>query len=84
MYQIFNDWNAASAVYESTFNVSLGLIEVKIMSSPCPTTTPANETWNRPCSSNYPINMRLSDFSQWRGSKGDDGAGLWHLLTQCA
>ncbi|KAG2175963.1 hypothetical protein INT44_000441, partial [Umbelopsis vinacea] len=84
MYQIFNDWNAASAVYESTFNVSLGLIEVKIMSSPCPTTTPTNETWNRPCNPNYPINMRLSDFSQWRGTKGDDGAGLWHLLTQCA
>ncbi|KAI8575236.1 hypothetical protein K450DRAFT_262730 [Umbelopsis ramanniana AG] len=38
----------------------------------------------KPCNTNYPINMRLSDFSQWRGSKGDDGAGLWHLLTQCA
>lgn len=84
MYQIFNDWNTASQVYESTFNISLGIIELQLMPSNCPATPPTNATWNRPCSTDYPINMRLSDFSQWRGKKGDDGAGLWHLMTTCS
>ncbi|KAG2172339.1 hypothetical protein INT43_004881, partial [Umbelopsis isabellina] len=84
MYQIFNDWNTASQVYESTFNISLGIIELQLMPSNCPATPPSNATWNRPCSSDYPINLRLSDFSQWRGKKGDDGAGLWHLMTTCS
>ena len=29
------------------------------------------------------MNDRLSSFSSWRASKGDDGAGLWHLVTKC-
>ena len=31
------------------------------------------------------MNDRLSIFSRWRGQKGGaDGAGLWHLLTNCS
>ena len=29
------------------------------------------------------LNTRLSLFSQWRGAKGSDGAGLWHLMSNC-
>jgi len=29
------------------------------------------------------LDERLSLFSQWRGAKGVDGAGLWHLMSNC-
>ncbi|CAG8696745.1 17214_t:CDS:10, partial [Gigaspora rosea] len=76
--QILNDWGTASAVYERTFNVTLGLIYIEIQDSNCPSTP--NPAWNRPCSDSYSISQRLSDFSKWRG---DDGAALWHLMSKC-
>ncbi|KAM3586924.1 hypothetical protein VKS41_001973 [Umbelopsis sp. WA50703] len=81
--QIINDWNQASAVYERTFNISLGLINITVMDLNCPSTPSSAVAWNRDCSTSYPISNRLSDFSKWRGSLGNDGAGLWHLMTQC-
>ncbi|RCH85886.1 hypothetical protein CU098_005238, partial [Rhizopus stolonifer] len=82
--QIINDWNVASAVYERTFNVSLGLIYLQISVPECPLKPKQTIPWNQACSSHYTINDRLSDFSLWRGTKGDDGAALWHLMTKCA
>ncbi|KAI9024900.1 Metallo-peptidase family M12-domain-containing protein [Phycomyces nitens] len=82
--QIINDWNSASAVYESSFNIALGIINITIMNEVCPTTPATNTLWNQGCSDAYTINNRLSDFSQWRGTMSEDGAGLWHLMTQCA
>ncbi|KAI9594865.1 Metallo-peptidase family M12B Reprolysin-like-domain-containing protein [Syncephalis fuscata] len=82
--RILSDWGLASAVYERTFNVQLGLIIIEIRDPICPTTPPSGEEWNRPCSNTYTINNRLSDFSRWRGKRGSDGTGLWHLVTQCA
>jgi hypothetical protein len=29
------------------------------------------------------LNERLSLFSRYRGTLGDDGAGLWHLMSGC-
>ncbi|GAB5593873.1 hypothetical protein Unana1_08773 [Umbelopsis nana] len=81
--QMINDWNTASSVYERTFNISLGIIQFYMMTPVCPQIITRNLTWNQNCSSPYTINARLSDFSIWRGSKGDDGAGLWHLMTKC-
>ncbi|KAM3588970.1 hypothetical protein VKS41_001400 [Umbelopsis sp. WA50703] len=81
--QMINDWNTASSVYERTFNVSLGIIQFYMMAPSCPTLIDSNNTWNQNCSSTYTINSRLSDFSIWRGARGNDGAGLWHLMTQC-
>lgn len=45
--------------------------------------------WNVGCpeggSPGLDLNDRLSVFSAWRGAKGGaDGAGLWHLLTNCS
>ncbi|CAO0803694.1 unnamed protein product [Mucor circinelloides] len=82
--QIINDWNSVSSVYSNTFNVGLGLINITIMDSNCPTTPNTATNWNQACSTAYSISTRLSDFSQWRGRIGDDGAGLWHLMTNCA
>ncbi|KAG0749288.1 hypothetical protein G6F57_003352 [Rhizopus arrhizus] len=82
--QIINDWNSVSAVYASSFNIGIGLINITIMDSACPNTTSSLTGWNQACSTTYSITQRLSDFSRWRGSIGDDGAGLWHLMTNCA
>ncbi|KAG0287611.1 hypothetical protein BGZ98_004585, partial [Dissophora globulifera] len=83
--QIFADFNTASGIYESTFNVALGVISLNITSENCPPTPVKGEEWNQECSTAYTIDQRLSDFSFWRGQNGrsDDGAGLWHLMTKC-
>ncbi|KAJ8659821.1 hypothetical protein O0I10_004414 [Lichtheimia ornata] len=82
--QILNNWNIASAVYERTFNVSLGLIYIQMSTADCPRHPSHSAAWNQKCSSFYTINDRLSDFSLWRGKRGDDGAALWHLMTKCS
>lgn len=38
--------------------------------------------WDVDCST-VTLNDRLSLFSQWRGDKGSDGVGLWHLMSGC-
>ncbi|KAL1923814.1 uncharacterized protein VTP21DRAFT_8794 [Calcarisporiella thermophila] len=81
--QIITDFNQASQVFEQAFNVALGVITIDTRPPPCTNGADKNATWNRDCSDAYNINQRLSDFSQWRGSLGEDGAALWHLMTQC-
>lgn len=82
--QIINNWNTASALYKSTFNVSLGIIQLDVQDSVCPTSAPADAPWNVGCdATNTTLNDRLSLFSHWRGQKGNDGTGLWHLMSGC-
>ncbi|KAJ7307709.1 hypothetical protein DFH08DRAFT_1088645 [Mycena albidolilacea] len=40
--RILKNWNTASSLYESTFDVSLGIVELQIQDEPCP--TPVNTT----------------------------------------
>jgi len=80
--QILNNWNSASALYRNTFKISLGIVELQVMDSNCPTSTDPAVPWNIDCGS-VTLNDRLSLFSQWRGNKGADGTGLWHLLSRC-
>jgi hypothetical protein len=75
--QIISDWNQASALYEKTFNIQLGIIQVNLQD-----TCGNNIPWNQQCSSGYTINQRLSDFSRWRGTVQSD-AGLFMLMTRC-
>ena len=82
--QIINDWNSVSGLYTSSFNVGIGLINITVMDATCPSSPVSGQAWNQECSTSYSISSRLSDFSQWRGRIGDDGAGLWHLMTNCA
>ncbi|KAJ2530820.1 hypothetical protein EV175_007272, partial [Coemansia sp. RSA 1933] len=81
--QILSNWNQASSVYERQLNVALGLISLEIEELTCPTAINSSKAWNRGCSEAYKIDSRLSDFSSWRGQRGDDGCGLWHLMTNC-
>ncbi|KAG8743409.1 hypothetical protein FRC10_012074 [Ceratobasidium sp. 414] len=96
---ILNDWNTASSLYkvlssstfriyptnpkQTTFNMSLGIVELAIQDSTCPAASPTpNPAWNTPCADSITLNDRLSLFSAWRGQKSD-GAGLWHLMSGC-
>ncbi|KAG8989704.1 hypothetical protein FRB94_011321 [Tulasnella sp. JGI-2019a] len=84
--QILNDFNTATSVYKSTFNISLGIVELAIMDETCPSNATAQTSstpWNADCQTSITLNDRLSLFSQWRGAKGADGAGLWHLMSGC-
>ncbi|KIM48454.1 hypothetical protein M413DRAFT_440195 [Hebeloma cylindrosporum] len=80
--QILNNWNSASSLYKTSFNVSLGIAELQVRSAVCPSPVDPTTPWNIPCSS-AALDTRLSIFSQWRGNKGDDGIGLWHLMSGC-
>ncbi|KAI8911484.1 Metallo-peptidase family M12-domain-containing protein [Gorgonomyces haynaldii] len=80
LQQILTNINLASKLYESTFNIRLGVAKVLLQTQCSPSTLP----WNRDCSDSYTISQRLSDFAGWRGSQGDDGNGLWHLMTKCS
>ena len=81
--QVLNDWNQVSALYKSTFNISLGIIELVVQNETCPTTAVQGTEWDVACSTNISLDQRLSMFSQWRGDRSGDGAGLWHLMTAC-
>jgi hypothetical protein len=80
--QILNNWNTASALYKTTFNVSLGIVELQVKSDICPPNVDTSAPWNIPCAS-AELDNRLSIFSQWRGAKGNDSIGLWHLMSGC-
>ncbi|KAI1364294.1 zinc metalloprotease mde10 [Xylaria arbuscula] len=75
--------NMASAVYEATFNISLGIRNLTISDKECPGTPPDGSQWNQQCSSSVTINDRLDLFSQWRGQFQDSNA-YWTLLSTCA
>jgi hypothetical protein len=74
-----------SSVYQRTFNISLGIVEINMPSeSTCPSQPSSDRPWNVDCpdasSQGLDINERLNKFSKWRSDKGgSDGAGLWHL-----
>ncbi|KAI0479195.1 zinc metalloprotease mde10 [Xylariaceae sp. FL0804] len=74
--------NSASAVYESTFNISLGIQNLTISDATCPGTPAQNTEWNQACSSDVTISDRLGLFSTWRGQFNDTNA-YWTLLSTC-
>ncbi|CAK7238887.1 MAG: hypothetical protein STHCBS139747_000308 [Sporothrix thermara] len=77
--------NSASRVYESTFNVSLGIQNLIIQNSSCPTESATSATpWNAGCSSGLTITDRLNLFSKWRGESANDTNAFWMLLSTCA
>ncbi|PKS06911.1 hypothetical protein jhhlp_005507 [Lomentospora prolificans] len=79
---IIQQINAASAVYENTFNITLGLQNITLLSADCPSTATEAVPWNVACSNSVTITDRLSKFSEWRGRSEDTNA-FWTLLTTC-
>ncbi|KAI9184119.1 hypothetical protein H9P43_003172 [Blastocladiella emersonii ATCC 22665] len=78
--QVLNNYLAVSAAYEAQFNIQVGILEI-VPFATCNAT--GSGTFNVPCSANYTISNRLSDFSKWRGTR-NAAAGIWHLYTGCA
>lgn len=85
---ILRNFNTVSLLYKSTFNISLGIVDLQISDQSCPSNDTANP-WNIACGSTS-LNDRLSLFSAWRGQKFDalsdptsDPTGLWHLMSGC-
>ena len=74
--------NSASNLYESTFNISLGLSNLTVSEKTCPGSAPASAPWNVPCSQDVTIQDRLNLFSKWRGDRQDSNSH-WTLLTNC-
>ncbi|EGY15892.1 zinc metalloprotease mde10 [Verticillium dahliae VdLs.17] len=74
--------NSASEVYESSFNISLGIQNLTISDRDCPGSTSDLAPWNVGCNSNLRISDRLNLFSEWRGRSNDANA-FWTLLSTC-
>ncbi|KAI0885340.1 zinc metalloprotease mde10 [Annulohypoxylon maeteangense] len=74
--------NSASAIYESSFNISLGIQNLAIMEKNCPGTATQSEPWNVQCGNGVTITNRLNLFSAWRNQRNDTNA-YWTLLSTC-
>ncbi|KIV98150.1 hypothetical protein PV10_01830 [Exophiala mesophila] len=79
---IISTVNTASELYQSTFNITLGLRNLTVSDSECPGTASTQTPWNVGCNSNTDITQRLNLFSAWRGQRGDTNA-YWTLFTTC-
>lgn len=79
---IIAQMNSASNLYETTFNISLGLANLTVNDAACPASAPASAPWNVPCSNSVTIQDRLNLFSAWRGRQNDQNSH-WTLLTNC-
>ena len=80
---VITQMNTASALYESSFNISLGLQNLTVAEAECPGTPSQATPWNAACSNGVNIQDQLNTFSQWRGEQQDDNSH-WTLLTHCA
>jgi hypothetical protein len=79
---VIDQINQASELFESTFNISLGLANLVVTEADCPTSQQQATPWNQACSSSISIQDRLNQFSQWRGQQRDQYSH-WTLLTTC-
>jgi hypothetical protein len=79
---VIQQMNSASAVWENTFNISLGLANLTISDATCPGTPSQNTAWNQGCSDSVDIQDRLNLFSTWRGQQKDSNSH-WTLLSTC-
>lgn len=79
---VMDQINQASELFESTFNISLGLANLVITEADCPTSQQQATPWNQACSGSITIQDRLNQFSQWRGQQTDEFSH-YTLLTTC-
>jgi hypothetical protein len=78
---VINQVNTASDLFQSTFNITLGLRNLTVSDAECPGTASQAAPWNIGCNTGT-ITDRLNQFSAWRGSQPDDNA-YWSLWTTC-
>lgn len=78
---IITQVNTASDLFQSTFNITLGLRNLTVSDAECPGTASESAPWNIGCNTGT-IEDRLNQFSAWRGSRNDQNA-FWSLWTTC-
>jgi len=74
--------NTASDVYERTFNITIGLQNLTISDAQCPASAAESAPWNVACTEADDIEVKLEQFSEWRGQRNDDNA-YWTLMSTC-
>ncbi|PHH89994.1 hypothetical protein CDD83_4762 [Cordyceps sp. RAO-2017] len=74
--------NKASELYESSFNISLSILNLTISDKNCPASASPQAPWNLGCSDSFNLTDRLSAFSQWRSQFNDRNA-YWTLMSKC-
>ncbi|KAF2862556.1 zincin [Piedraia hortae CBS 480.64] len=79
---VISQINAASAIYEGTFNISLGLRNLTVSDATCPGTPAQATMWNQACSDSVDLQARLNHFSAWRSTLNDTNSH-WTLLSTC-
>ena len=79
---VIQQMNTASALWESSFKISLGLANITISDPQCPGTPASTTLWNQDCTGSVDIQTRLNYFSSWRGTQPDDNSH-WTLLSTC-
>ena len=79
---VISQMNQASALWEDSFKISLGLQNLTILPKSCPGSPAGITTWNQDCNSGLDIQGRLNYFSAWRGTQADDNSH-WTLLSSC-
>ena len=77
---VIDQFNLASELYQSTFNITLGLRNLTVSDAECPSTPPESAPWNVGCPAEIDMEERLNLFSAWRGERADDNA-FWTLLA---
>ncbi|PYH76287.1 zincin [Aspergillus uvarum CBS 121591] len=73
--------NAASEVFERTFNISLAIRNLTINDEACPEHASETTPWNVQCSAGD-IDWRLRQFASWRETQDETNA-YWTLMTNC-
>jgi hypothetical protein len=79
---VISEMNQASALWEDTFKISLGLQNLTISPASCPGEPASVTMWNQGCLSGLDIQARLNYFSAWRGTHPDHNSH-WTLLSTC-
>lgn len=77
--------SSASRMYETAFNITLGLKEVIVAdNSSCPSTGSDDQPWNYQCSpGDSALGDRLGILTSWRESRPYDNIASWVLMTKC-
>ncbi|KAJ9075769.1 hypothetical protein DSO57_1032573 [Entomophthora muscae] len=79
---ILSGWNEVSRVYETSFDLKLGIFHLAMPLSTCKSGVLSGMEWNRPCYGDYDLNQRLNDFGAWTTNTPYPSV-LWHLRTRC-
>ena len=69
---ILSDFNLVSAIYEKSFNIELGVLNILLLGKGEGKKTSTAVPWDLPCDQSVKIGDRLNAFSKWRDGQSKD------------